>query len=397
MYQRKQVAVISQRMREFDNPIMQVVTGPRQTGKSTMIAQALQTFEHPFHSISADDALVQSADWLATEWQQARNLTQGGARPALLVVDEIQKIKNWPTIVKGLWDADRRSNTPLKVVLSGSSSLLLRHGLEDALTGRFELIHSPHWSFSECADAFGFSLDEYLYFGAFPGAARYAGDAARWKKYVNESIIEPTISQDVLALEQVRKPALMRALFRLGAAFSAQELSYTKMLGQLQDAGNTTTLAHYLDLLGKVGMVAGLQKYNPKRLQQKKSSPRLMVYNTALMTAVSDKTQEQLLGVPDFRGHLVETAVGAHLMARADDEGFDVFWWREGNDEVDFVLSRGEALCAIEVKSGRTKGQGGMAAFLKQYPTAKRIVVGGFAAGACTLEDFLTDKVELWG
>lgn len=395
MFQRKIVEVIAARMQEEDNPLMQVVAGPRQTGKSTAIAQALDQVNSPAHSASADDVLSPDADWLRTEWQQARNLQRDSGKPAILVLDEVQKVPGWPNVVKGLWDADQREKRLLKVVLSGSSSLLLRKGLEDSLKGRFELLRSTHWSLAECREAFGFSLDDFLFFGGFPGAARLAGDERRWRAYMRDSIIEPTISSDILEQENVRKPALMRALFELGARFSGQELSYSKMLGQLQDAGNTTTLAHYLTLLDKAGVLCGLEKYHPKPLERRKSSPRFMVYDTALMTAASGRAKELLLGDPELRGHLVESAVGARLLALGPDLGFDVQWWREGSNEVDFVLVGTGKLAAIEVKSGNTKSQGGMATFLRKYPEATRIVVGGSAAGAVTVEDFLLGNVEL--
>ncbi len=396
MFERAQVSILFSRLAENDNPLMQVVVGPRQTGKSTLVSQALARRNEPSHYVSADDAIVPSSDWLQIEWQQARNLAQSAGAGVVLAVDEIQKVPHWSTTVKSLYDADRRNGVDLKVVLSGSSSLLLHKGLEDSLMGRYELIRSPHWSLAECSEAFGFDLDSYLYFGGYPGAARFVGDEVRWSAYMRDAIVEPTISQDVLALEDVRKPALMRALFRLGAAYSAQELSYTKMLGQLQDAGNTVTLAHYLDLLGKAGMLCGLEKFDNKEVARKKSSPRLMVFDTSLMTSVSGRGRPAYLSQPDLRGHLVESAVGARLLARSQAEGFEVYWWREGNDEVDFVVSRGEELGAIEVKSGNETGQSGMAKFLKKHPAARRVIVGGASSGACTIEDFLMDKVPLF-
>ena len=395
MFQRKIVETIAERMREDDNPLIQVVAGPRQTGKSTAIAQALGKVDKLAHSASADDVIAPDVEWLRTEWQQARNLQRDSGKPTVLVLDEVQKVHGWPNAVKGLWDADQREGRALKVVLSGSSSLLLRKGLEDSLKGRFEVLRSTHWSLAECREAFGFTLDDFLFYGGFPGAARLAGDERRWRAYMRDSIIEPTISNDVLEQEDVRKPALMRALFDLGARFSGQELSYNKMLGQLQDAGNTTTLAHYLTLLDKAGVLRGLEKYHPKAVERRKSSPRLMVYDTALMTAASGRAKDLLLGDSELRGHLVESAVGARLLAMGPDLGFDVQWWREGSDEVDFVLAGEGKLAAIEVKSGRTKSQGGMAAFLRAYPEATRIVVGGSAAGAVTVEDFLLGNVAL--
>lgn len=396
MFQRHQVKTIVSRMNEADNPLIQVVVGPRQTGKSTMLSQALDQIEMDHIYVSSDEAIVPSPEWLQTEWQQARNMTAGGLRPVVLVVDEVQKIPHWPTVVKSLYDADRRNGTPVRAVLSGSSSLLLHKGLEDSLMGRFELIRSSHWSLEECSEAFGYSLEEYLFFGGYPGAARFASNEVRWVSYVRDSIIEPTISQDVLSLGEVRKPALMRALFRLGAMYSGQELSYNKMVGQLQDAGNTTTLAHYLDLLGKAGMLCGLPKFDEKAATRRKSSPRLMVYDTSLMTATDGLGRAVYAADRARRGHLVESAVGARLLARAPEEDFELYWWREGNSEVDFVAVRGASISAIEVKGGNESRQGGMTKFLLQHPQARRVTVGGSSSGACTLDDFLRDRVPLF-
>lgn len=395
MFERAQVRVLRDRMLEMDNPFIQVVVGARQTGKSTMIAQALEKVQLLSHSVSADDIFAPNEEWLRQEWQQARNLQRAAGAPVILVLDEIQKIHGWPNIVKGLWDADQRERFSIKVVLSGSSSLLLRRGLDDSLKGRFELIRSPHWSLGECREAFSFSMDDFLFFGGFPGAARFASDEARWRSYMRDSIIEPTISKDVLEDEDVRKPALMRALFEMGARFSAQELSFNKMLGQLNDAGNTTTLSHYLDLLDRANVLCGLPKYHPKEVARKKSSPRLMVFDTSLMTAAAGRASELLLADSELRGHLVESAVGARLLALAPEEGFKVYWWREGSNEVDFVVAGGGFFTAIEVKSGRMKSLHGMSEFLKQYPDAIRLVIGGSGPGSCTLEDFLMSDATL--
>lgn len=408
MFQRNMVSEIRERMREAGNPLLQVIVGPRQTGKSTMLTQALEEINLPYLFVSSDDAEIPSRQWLETQWQQARHLatsnTDSGAKTsskktppsALLVVDEIQKVPKWSSAVKALWDEDQVTGVNLKVFLSGSSSLLIQSGLEESLMGRFELLRSTHWSFAECREAFGFDLDDFLFFGGFPGAARFVKDEARWRDYLRNSIIEPTIAMDAFAVAEIRKPALLRALFSLGARFSGQELSYTKMLGQLHDAGNTTTLASYLDTLGKVGMLAGLSKYHPSVLTSRKSSPRLMVFDTALMTATSTASKKAFLADSEARGHLVESAVGASLLARGPVEGFEIFWWREGNAEVDFVLRRDEDLVALEVKSGRQKPRGGMDAFLRLYPEAHRLVVGGGGRGAVDLEAFLAGQVPLF-
>ena len=398
MFKRKQVALLTKRLSEPNNPLIQVVAGPRQTGKSTLIAQALEDGGFPHLFISADDVLAPSIDWIKQSWQQARNLLasqEAAHAPFVLVLDEIQKVNGWTNIVKGLWDADQRTKTNLKVVLSGSSSLLLRKGLEDSLMGRFELIYSPHWSFSEVSEAFGFSCNEFLFFGGFPGAARFTHDYARWLSYMRASIIEPTIANDVLEHEQIKKPALLRALFDLGARFSSQELSYAKMLGQLQDAGNTTTLAHYLDLLSKAGMIAGLTKYRANERSQKRTTPRLSVYDTSLMTSTIGVPMKHLFSDTERMGHLVESAVGAYLLAQAEQNMGSVFWWREGTNEVDFVYQTSTTLYAIEVKSGRIKSLRGMDAFLAQHPEAIRIIIGGSEPYAIPLESFLLGEVEL--
>lgn len=395
-YQRPQVRQLVDRLTGDTAWTMQFVIGPRQTGKTTLISQALSAVEAEHHFVSADDVPNPNAAWVEREWQVARDMTRSGSRMVILCIDEVQKVPDWARQVKSLYDRDRREGIPVRTVLSGSSSLLLHKGMEDSLMGRFEIIRSPHWSLAECQEAFGFGLDQFMYFGGYPGAAVFSTDERRWKAYLRDAIVEPTISKDVLEMSEVRKPALMRALFNLGCAYSAQELSYTKILGQLQDKGNTVTVAHYLDLLGKAGMISAIPKFSDKEVTKRRSSPRLMVHDTSLMTAMSDKGADAFLVSGDLRGHLVESAVGAYLLARSECEGFDVMWWREGVKEVDYVIRDGSALTAIEVKGGAESGQSGMAEFLDNHPGTKRIVVGGAAAGACSIENFLMGEVELF-
>lgn len=395
MFERAQVKIIKTRLTEKPFPLIQVVVGPRQTGKSTMLRQALASIDLPSQFISADDLLAPDEAWLRTAWQDARNLQTTSQRPVILALDEIQKVPSWPNIVKGMWDQDRRENLDVRVCLSGSSSLLLRKGLEDSLVGRFEIIRSPHWSLTECAAAFETTLDDFIFFGGFPQAQQLRHDHNRWQSYMLEGIIEPTIAKDVLEDEDVRKPALLKSLFYLGARFSSQELSYNKIAGQLQDAGNLATLAHYLDLLDKAGMLCGLEKYHPKVLLQKKSSPRFQVYDQSLMTAVSKHSQELLLQDTELKGHLIETCVGAHLLALSKEQNFSVSWWREGTNEVDFVIHDAKDTLAIEVKSGRMKTLNGMRAFLKTHPKAAHIVVGGTGPNAISVEDFLSRSSAL--
>ena len=389
-YRRPLVNTLVARMRE-PRRFIQMLVGPRQTGKSTAIRQALAQVDLPRHvALASIDS--SSRDWLRAQWLQARNLINEGSPSALLVIDEVQLVSQWSAVVKELWDEDTWSGIDLRVVLTGSSSILLQRGLVEGLTGRFETIRSTHWEFAECKDAFGYSLDDFLFFGGYPGGAALKDDEQRWLSYINDAVIEPSISKDVIALEEVRKPALMRKLFHLGAPYSGQELSYRKILGQLDDAGNTTTVAHYLDLLDGAGLLCGLQKHDPKLIREKASSPRLMVYDTSLMTATYGRYRDFLLTDPERKGHLVESAVGAFLLAQSKKQNFEVHWWREGSNEVDFVLAQGESVTAIEVKSGRMKSLKGLTAFVNLVPHARTLVVG---SSECPLEAFLHGDVPL--
>ena len=391
-YQRELVTQLRSRLQE-PRQFIQIVVGPRQTGKTTAVSQALEDIHTPKHFVSADDPALTSQAWLKNEWEQARLLSARTNDGAILVVDEIQKIPEWSSVVKLMWDEDTRLGNSLKVVLTGSSALLLKKGMSESLMGRFELLYSPHWNLQECSEAFGYTLEEFLYFGGYPGAASQRSDIDRWRRYMSTSIIEPTISQDVLQLESIRKPTLMRALFYVGAAYSGQELSYVKLLGQLQDAGNTVTLAHYLELLERAGMLCGLEKFTHEKVRQRKSSPRFMVYDTSLMVLAADTMPTQAIEDSIFRGHLAESAVGAYLLARSQEEGFKVYYWRDRNHEVDFVLQKGTSITALEIKSGRVQGTAGTLAFLDRHPQALSYVVG---SKTCPLEEFLLGQVELF-
>ncbi len=371
--------------------VIQVIAGPRQVGKTTLVRQVLDASGLPSHYASADEPALRDRRWIAEEWGIARRLARKGDRAgALLVLDEVQKVTRWSETVKRLWDEDTHEGLPLKVFLLGSAPLLVQRGLTESLAGRFELIRLSHWTFAEMRDAFRWSLDEYLFFGGYPGSARYVHDEARWREYVAESLVETTLSRDVLLLTRVDKPALLRQLFRLGCDYSGQVLAYQKMLGQLQDAGNTVTLAHYLELLSGAGMLTGLQKYSGSRVRQRGSSPKLLARNNALVTALAAVSLADARDDPMLWGRLVETAVGAHLL----NGGVELYYWRERNREVDFVAKVGRTVTAFEVTSGRRKDSlPGMGAFLDQYPSARPLLVGG---QGIPLEEFLSKPAESW-
>ncbi len=377
MFQRLQFQMLQKRLAE-PRAFMQVLAGPRQVGKTTLVEQLLAADSQPSYFISADSVPNSNTVWLEQQWETARlKYRQSGATSFILAIDEIQKISNWSETVKAQWDADSRQKLPIKVILLGSSRLLLQKGLTESLMGRFELTYMPHWSLTEMQLAFGYSPEQFAWFGGYPGTAQLMSDEARWKRYVNDALIEPSISRDILSLTRVDKPILLRRLFEFGCLYSGQLLSYNKMLGQLQDAGNTTTLAHYLDLLDGAGLLVGLEKYAGDKLRQRLSSPKFQVHNTALMAATQPASFAEIVQQPIAWGRIVESAVGAHLVNSARQEGFNLYYWREGNDEVDFVIEyRGKTL-AIEVKSGAKHGHlSGMTSFQKQFNPDKLLLVG---------------------
>jgi predicted AAA+ superfamily ATPase len=371
---------------------IQVLSGPRQVGKTTLVQQVIDRLDMPVRYASADEPTLRGHEWIAQQWEAAR--LQAGDGPAVLALDEVQKITGWSESVKRLWDEDTRARRGLQVVILGSAPLLVQRGLAESLTGRFEVLRLGHWAFAEMRDAFGFSLDQYLYFGGYPGAAPLIGEPQRWARYVIDSLIETTISRDVLLLTRVDKPALLRRMFELGCRYSGQVLSYTKMLGQLQEAGNATTLAHYLDLLAAAGLVQGLPKFAGQTVRQRGSSPKLQVLNTALLTAPSGLSFQDARADRTFWGRLVESAVGAHLANAAASGGFELFYWRERNREVDFVVRSGRLTTAIEVKSGRApEALPGMDAFAAAFSPGRTLLVGG---DGVSVEDFLCRPATHW-
>ena len=389
MYRIEIVGTIRKRLREPRKRI-QVIAGPRQVGKTTAVEQALSEYRGRYDYCLAEGLGMAPLDWLEGRWNAARVMAKG-KNGFLLVIDEIQKVPGWSELVKRLWDEDTFRHLPLKVVLLGSSRLLLQRGLDESLAGRFELIDAWHWSFADMRKAFGFTLEDYILFGGYPGAADLRDDERRWRAYVRDTIVDPSISRDILQLENIAKPALLRQTFDLGVAYSAHILSFQKMVGQLQDAGNTTTLAHYLRLLGEAGLVVGLGKHYEEVVREKTSSPKLQVCNNALLTAALDRSFADLRADHAQWGHLVESAVGVHLLESVRGTGIKVEYWNAGSKEVDYVLRKDDQLVAIEVKSEQATSVSGMREFRMKYPQTKPILVGGQGMG---LETFFSIGAE---
>jgi predicted AAA+ superfamily ATPase len=391
-FERPQAAVLAARLAE-PRRFIQVVAGPRQVGKTTLVHSVVEAGSAPHRYASADAPGLQPSAWLGQQWDAARiqAVAQGGS---VLVLDEIQKLPGWSADVKRLWDEDTRRRVPLKVVLLGSAPLLIARGLAESLAGRFEVVHLRHWSLAEMRAAFGWDWEQWVFFGGYPGVAPLIGDEARWAAYVNDALVETSISRDVLMLSRVDKPALMRRLFELGCRYSGQVLSFTKMLGTLQDAGNTVTLAHYLQLLDAAGMMTGLGKWAGDAAPLRGSSPKLQAYDNALVSATAGLRFGEVRSDPERWGRLVESAVGAHLAAAAATGACELFWWRDRDREVDFVARRGGRVTAIEVKSGRSPATfPGMAAFVDAFRPARTLLVGGQGIG---IDEFLSVPAVNW-
>lgn len=391
MYKRKQFNELKSRIGEPRDKI-QVISGARQVGKSTLIRQVLQETDLPYLHVSADDAVEDDRGWIGEVWATARARKRiAGASEYLLVIDEVQKVANWSEAVKKEWDQDTFDDVDIKVILLGSSRLLLKDGLTESLAGRYELIRMPHWSYGEMHDAFDVDVDRYIYFGGYPGAVKYITDERRWSKYIKDSIVSPAIEHDVLQTKTVYKPALLKQLFELGCAYSGEELSLNKMAGQLQDSGNVTTLAGYLNTLDESRLLCGMHKYARDNARKYNSAPKLMVYNTALFSAQSGSSMQKAYTAPKSWGRWVESAVGAHLLNQADMYDYKLYYWRERDDEVDFVLDASGRIVAIEVKSGRRTGSEGMRVFKEKFHPAESLVVG---SGGVPLEEFLRWDME---
>lgn len=396
MYQRSMLGKLHTRMAEPRRTI-QVLCGPRQSGKTTIAQQLMELVDIPCHYASADEPTLRNRTWIGQQWEQARTgiaPTEGAGNKAILILDEIQKVPGWSETVKRLWDEDSLNGTELYVIILGSSSILVHRGMTESLAGRFETIHVPHWSYDEMRTAFNWSLEQYIFFGGYPGTADMISDHERWCNYIKESLVEVAIARDVLLMSRITKPALLRQLFELGCRYSGQILTYQKMLGQLHDAGNTTTLAHYLELIEKAGLLAGLPKYSGSVVRRRASSPKLQVLNQALLTTQLDMVFEEALKNKDTWGRLVESAAGAHLYNGLMGTRSKVYYWRERDLEVDFILSRGESIAAIEVASGARKTSlPGMVTFAERFQVKKKLLAG---AGGMPLEEFFLTPPKTW-
>jgi len=367
---------LSSRFKEPRFERIQILLGPRQTGKTTSLLQLQK-------EIGTNLCVLSSADlqqhigvlWIEQQWEKARRVALENGR-AYLFLDEIQKISNWSEAVKKLWDEDKSKKNKIYVCLTGSSSLSIQSGLSESLAGRFEVVPATHGTWSDFKELTNGKLEQYIYFGCYPGSLDLISDEERWRAYVNQSIIEAVLSRDILLLARVDKPSLLRQLFHLGCEYTGQILSFNKMIGQLQDAGNSTTLSHYLSLLDQAFMLKGLQQFHLQGIRTRASSPKYQVHNNALLSALGIYSFKEAYSSPEIWGRYVESCVGTYLVNQARIDGFNVFYWRVKNDEVDFVVQKGRnKILAIEVKSGRRGKLSGLKEFKKKFPDSKTLVL----------------------
>lgn len=389
-YRHKVVKILRGRLNEPRSRI-QIILGPRQVGKSWAVNDVLHGLSDPYvYALADDEKTTPGIEWITRHWYEARDKQQGGRR-VVLVLDEIQKIKEWSSEVKRLWDEDTFEKRDVYVILLGSSSLTLQKGLSESLMGRFEIIWFMHWSYVECKEAFGFSLEDYIYFGGYPGGAGLISNEERWRHYVINSIIEPVLSKDIPMQTEVRNPVLLRNLFFLACDYASQELAYRKIQGQFTDVKSVITIAGYQRMLEQTYLILGLKKWHGKDILKRNSSPKWIILNSGLISAVKNFSLVQAKEDASYWGHLVEAAVGAHLVNNGKLHNYEIYYWREDKSEVDFVLRKGNKILGIEVKSNFEKPKKQFQLFQARYPRARVLLVGH---EGIKLEEFFSTPLE---
>ena len=355
---------------------IQAIIGPRQTGKTTLALQLKKSWKGPCIYETADVPGAENRNWIMELNEAAVKESNDKKKESLLIIDEIQKIPGWSDALKYVYDKNERNRVRVRIIILGSSALLMQRGLTESLAGRFEVNRHSHWSFEECRDFYKFNLNDYIYYGGYPGAAKIRKDAKRWQAYIKDSIIETVIAKDVLLMNPVTKPALLRQAFALCLHHPAEIFSYQKMLGQLQDAGNTTTIAFYLRLMANAFFLVPVEKYSGNRVKQKGSSPKVISLDNSIINVVNNRNYGEVMRDLAYKGRLFENAVGSRLYWLAQEEGWEIFYWRERDFEVDYVLSKGDKIVAVEVKSGYPgKAQSALDVFARKYKNVKKIVI----------------------
>jgi predicted AAA+ superfamily ATPase len=330
---------------------IQLLSGPRQVGKTTLLLELAEELGAAALYAPADAPEAVLPGFWERLWDQAEEVA-GKAGRAVVLLDEAHLVPDWAGRLKGVWDRLRRKKLPIQIVATGSSALRLASGSRESLAGRFERITLTHWSAASLAQVFKLSPEvaalTIVEEGSYPGAFELRSDRARWSAYLRDAIVGPAIGRDILALAAVRRPALLRQVFGACASSPAQIVSLQKIQGQLQDAGALETIAHYLALLEEAYLVAPIQKYAARAARRRNAPPKLVTLSNALSAAVDPRGAPSQKAEPDRFGAWVENACLAH----AWNAGQQVSYWREEPLEVDGILEGSWGSWAIEVKTG---------------------------------------------
>jgi len=375
-YQRPVLQQLKERM-NGKRLFIQVLFGARQVGKTTLVLQMLKQTNVASQFYLADNVPAADRNWLAKIWDEARlKLATSQQNEFILVIDEIQKIENWSEAVKKEWDSDTIAGRNIKVILLGSSRLMLQQGLTESLAGRFETIYIPHWSFLEMHDAFGWSLEQYAWYGSYPATAELLNNPERMFDYIRNSLVETSISKDIIMLTKIDKPVLLRRLFEIACTYSAKMLSLTKIQGNLQEKGNLLTLANYLHLLSEAALITGLEKFSGNVIRRRASVPKFQVFNNALLSSMLNTSFENAKNDHKLWGQIMESAVGTHLLNHSLSNKYKLYYWNENNNEVDFVLKRNNEIIALEVKSGKDSTNTGLEIFNGKFKPKRIFTIG---------------------
>ncbi len=354
---------------------IQLVTGPRQVGKTTLLLDLAAE--------RADRALYAAADapeaTLPGYWERfwADAEARAASGPLAVLLDEVHLLPSWAAALKGQWDRFGRRRIPIHIIATGSSALRVTHGSRESLAGRFERLAFAHWSAGALAATFRMAdadaARQAVLFGTYPGASPLTGDEARWRAYVRDAIIDPAIGRDVLALGQVRRPALLRQVFAVAAGSPAAIVSLQKIQGQLAERGALETVSHYLGLLQEAYLVAALEKFATRATRRRAAPPKLVTLNNALISAVHPDGPPDEGREPARFGAWVENA----CLASAVNHGQRVTYWREEPLEVDAVIDGSWGRLAVEIKTSRFESRdlAGLFEFCRRYPAYLPVVV----------------------
>lgn len=370
------LATLLKRLREPAPSRIQLLVGPRQVGKTTLLLELEKIFGEKAFYTALDSPEASLPGYWERFWSKAEEAAQSG-ETVIVLLDEAHIFPNWSVLLKGQWDRVVRMKWPIHIVATGSSALRLATGSRESLAGRFERLTLTHWTLSYFAEAFHLPLEEavdiFIKMGTYPGAFRYIQEPLRWKAYVRDAIIDTALGRDIMSLAPIRKPALLRQIFAVCVTIPAQIISLQKMMGQLQDAGAIETIAHYLSLLEEAYLIAAISKYSPQEIRMRASPPKIVVLNNALLGCTDQSSTPEQEKDPQKFGFWVENA----CLSMAWNAGQKVRYWREEPFEVDGILEGSWGKWALEIKTGNigSSDLNGLSEFIRRHPSFRPLVL----------------------